>query len=410
MKKFPAFIVLCFVLFSCKKDEFSVTRNSSVDNNTEVNNGFVYIAEDMYPPTIYALDANSGSIRWQYKNDTDYERFSPIPCVANNTVFTEIYSLGFPEFSDGKLLFAAFNAHTGKQRWVTVLNPSASIVPLSNPTFYNNTIYVTAQKKLYAINADNGKVKWKLICDSGTSNNPICSPTVVNGIIYTGNRQHLFALNANNGSIIWQRNADLSNSTPTVLNGVISFTDRTDGTVTAFDTAGNLKWKFNKAGYLTGSTTTNNSFIYQGIGYPMNEFTAFALRNTDGAVKWNYTQPVTPTVNNGLCGDPSYYGNTIYYALTDSLLAISTTGAHNKKWSYFTGIPADSTFFSTSSPVAGRNIVYVMTKGMIVYALNERNGELIWQFDTHGENPVYSPVILYNDGTAIHPAGSGMTQ
>jgi outer membrane protein assembly factor BamB len=400
--------MLC-LLFSCKKEENSALHNSSVDNSTTANNGIVYVAKDMYPPAIYALDAKSGSIKWQYENDTDYERFSAVPCVAENTLFTEIYSLGYPEFSSGELLFAAFNAHTGKQRWVTVLNPFSDIVPLTNPTFYNNTIYTAAQKKLYALNATNGKVNWKIICDSGTSDNPLCSPTVVNGIIYIGNRQHLFALDANDGSVIWKRNADLSNSTPTVANGIISFIDRTDGTITAFDTTGNLKWKFHKAGYLTGSTITNNEFIYQGIGYPMNDFTAFALRNTDGAVKWNYVQPVEQSVGNGLCGDPSFYGNTVYYALTDSVLAISSTGAHNKKWSYYTGIPADSNYFSTSSPVAGRGVVYVMTKQMIVYALNERTGELIWKFDTHGDNPLYSPVILYNDGTAIHPASSGMT-
>jgi hypothetical protein len=35
---------------------------------------------------------------------------------------------------------------------------------------------------------------------------------------------------------------------------------------------------------------------------------------------------------------------------------------------------------------------------------------MIWRVNIGGDDTYYSPVILYDDGTAIHPTGSGMTQ
>jgi outer membrane protein assembly factor BamB len=367
----------------------------------------IFIMKDQHPGIIYALDANSGTIKWQYSTDTTVASFSDVPCVTNNMLFTGIISYGSPQSPDFKTVLAAFNAHTGRMLWSTVLN--TALATLTNPAFENGNVFITSEKKLYSVNATNGNINWQRVCDSGTSDNALCSPTVINGTIYIGNKQHLFALNTADGSLKWQRNADLSFSSPTVCNGMITYVDHTNGSIKAYDTSGNLKWRFSKAGYLIGSTTTNNNFVYQGIGYPFDTLSSFALRNDNGAVKWTYTQHIDNTVDNTKCGDPSYANNTLYVALRDSLFAISTTGAHNKKWSYFTGMPRDNSF-STSSPVAGNGIVYVMTVQKILYALNEISGALIWQFNVGGDYPSYSPVILYNNGTAIHPAGSGMTQ
>ena len=400
---------LSLLFFACKKDQVSAISNSnSIENSTLINNGLVFIMKDKHPGTIYALDANSGTIKWQYSNDTDVEAFSSSPCVANNTLFTGITSYGNPEFSGFKTMVGAFRAHTGKVLWLTTLNNS--LTSLTNPAFENGIVYIAAEKKLFAINATNGDINWKITVDSGSSDNELCSPTVINGTIYIGNKKHLFALNAADASVKWKQNADLTASSPTVCSGIITYVDHTNGAIKAYDTSGNFKWSFSKAGYLVGSTTTNNDYIYQGIGYPFNQLTSFALRSDDGAVKWTYTQPIDNKVINGKCGDPFYYQNTVYFPLEDSLIAISATGAHNKKWSFFTGIPTDSSFYSTSSPVAGHGIVYTITQQKILYAINEISGELIWKFDTHGEYPSYSPVILYNDGTAIHPTNSGMTQ
>ena len=406
------YIVYCFCLMlictSCKKESLSnIAKAGSANNIRLTNNGLVFIMKDRHPGTIYALDANSGAVKWQYANDSDVESFSSSPCVANDILFTGVTSYGTEASPGFKTLLCAFVARTGRMLWVTVLNNA--LTSLSNPTFENGVVYIAAEKRLFAVNAADGQINWKMTVDSGSSDNELCSPTVVNGTIYIGNKKHLFALNAADGSQKWQRNADLSFSSPTVAEGMVTFVDRNDGSIKAYDTSGNPQWRFNKAGYLVGSTTTNGNFVYQGIGYPFDTLNSFALQCSTGAVKWNYAQAIENTVDNSTCGDPFYYNNTLYVALRDSLFAISTTGAHNKKWSYFTGAPTDNSF-SPSSPVAGNGIVYVMTVPKILYALNEISGALIWQFNVGGDYPRYSPVILYNDSTAIHPTGSGMTQ
>jgi outer membrane protein assembly factor BamB len=417
MKKFQSlkgmkYILYCICLSlsfsSCKKEKLAnMASASNIDNSKLINNGLVFIMKDRHPGTIYALDATSGAIKWQYANDSDVESFSSSACVANNILFTGVTSYGSEASPGFKTLLCAFTAHTGRMLWVTVLNNS--LTSLTNPTVENGVVYIAAEKKLFAVNATDGQMNWEMTVDSGTSDNELCSPTVVNGTIYIGNKRHLFALNAADGAVKWQRNADLSFSSPTVSQGMVSFVDHTDGSIKAYDTSGNPQWRFNKAGYLVGSTTTNSNFVYQDIGYPFDTLNSFALQCSTGAVKWNYAEAIESTVDNTKCGDPFYFNNTLYVALRDSLLAISTTGAHNKKWSYFTGAPADNSF-STSSPVAGNGIVYVMTVQKNLYALNEISGALIWQFNVGGDYPNYSPVILYNDGTAIHPTGSGMTQ
>ncbi|MEP6466701.1 MAG: PQQ-binding-like beta-propeller repeat protein [Parafilimonas sp.] len=405
-------ILYCFyisiIALSCKKDQISTVASASTFNNSVFEkNGLVFIMKDRHPGTIYALDANSGAVKWQYSNDTDVESFSASPCVAGNTLFTGVTSYGNAQSSSYKTILAAFNARTGNLSWRTILNNG--LTSLTNPTFENGVVYIAAEKKLFAVNAATGNINWNMTIDSGTSDNELCSPTVINGTIYIGNKKHLFALNAADGSTKWQRNANLAYSSPTVSNGFITFVDHTNGAIKAFDTSGNPKWLFKKAGYLIGSTTTNNNFVYQGIGYPFTTLNSFALQSNDGAFQWNYTQTIDNTVDNSTCGDPFYFNNTLYVALRDSVFAISATGAHNKKWSYFTGTPGDNSF-SSSSPVAGNGIVYVMTVQKVLYALNEISGALIWQFNVGGEHPIYSPVILYNDGTAIHATGSGMTQ
>lgn len=393
---------MSLLFFSCRKEQVSNSvSNNAVDNSLAVNSGLVFIPEVNFDSaTLYALDIKNGAVKWRHKSNAFLTQFSKTPCAVNNTLFTEVASF------NTRTALIAFNAQTGKIIWKTVLENSSTI---SNPTFEKGVVYATVEKRLYAVDAVNGNIKWQRQLDSGTSRNELCSPTVINGIIYIGNEQHLFALNAAGGTDIWQVNADLEDSSPTVADGLISYIDHNDGNLKVYDINGNFKWEFDEGGYLIGSTTVNNHLIYQYASYPENRIILFGLKEADGTIGWKYTQPRGSDPNSLVYGDPFFADNIFYISLYDSLIAVNAKDQPQKKWSFFTGFPSYDNFASNST-VAARGVVYSMTPSSFLYALSAKSGEFLWKFKAADNYHTYSPVVLFDDGTAVHPTNSGMTQ
>jgi outer membrane protein assembly factor BamB len=400
---------ICLLLLSCNKEQLitKLSASNNIDNSVVGNSGIVYIMRggngDGIPAAILALDINTGFVKWQH-TDSINTVFSPIPCVANNTLFTLSHSSASDPLRS-KTTLTAFDAHTGRLHWKKLL--FNDYLNLSNPTFENNTVYAAVGNKLFAVNAENGNTIWKKVFD-GLSDN-LCSPTVVNGTIYIGNRLHLFSLNAVNGSVNWTVNGNLQSSSPTVANGLISFIDNTSfGNVKAFDTSGNFKWE--KQGKVYGSTTVSNHIIYECEDpYPKKDIHCYGLKESNSSIGWEYSEQNILKQTIAGDGDLFYADNTLYFKLTDSVIAINTSAINEKRWSFFTGHPTD-TYGILSSTIEGRGVVYTESGNNILFALNASDGSVIWRTNIGGENTYYSPVVLYDDGTTVHPTGSGMTQ
>ena len=131
---------ICFLLFSCEKEQLitSLNTQNNIDNSATANSGLLYIMRDNgnggINSAILALDIKTGSIKWQQTDSTNTDIiFSPIPCVANNTLFVVSHSVESNPLRSNTML-VAFDAHTGKLRWKKLLFNNGYL-NLSAPTF-----------------------------------------------------------------------------------------------------------------------------------------------------------------------------------------------------------------------------------------------------------------------------------
>lgn len=140
---------------------------------------------------IYALDAESGDIKWRY--DTEMP-MGHSPTVVGDT----LYVGGF----DKKV--HAINALNGTRKWVF----EGSLAGFdTNPVVVNNRVYLGGRDGyFYAINAVNGKPIWRY---PGIGQDPIGPITFSaaykdNTLYFAANDNYAYALNALSGTLIWK--------------------------------------------------------------------------------------------------------------------------------------------------------------------------------------------------------------
>jgi outer membrane protein assembly factor BamB len=193
-------------------------------------NGVLYAGS--YGNRVYALNAASGALRWQYNTGG---RVYVDPVVAAGTVF-----------------FGAGDDAT----------------------------------TLYAVNAQDGKLLW---------HNPMrveSSLAVANGVLYVGSRNLLYALNPQTGSILWSRPVPTPFN-PLIVNGVIYASSASDGVYALNASDGTLRWHNALNPTSTGETVTPvlmNSELYVAtvnVGPGPQNATLHALNASNGIEDWN---------------------------------------------------------------------------------------------------------------------------
>jgi outer membrane protein assembly factor BamB len=182
-----------------------------------------------------------------------------------------------------------------------------------------NPGYVT---EVYALRTQDGSVIWHYQA-AGTAGNL----AVANGLVYVplahSTLSPLLALDAATGAVRWQaRLPGTSNSTPTVVNGLVIFTDST-GWVYALQAAtGALVWSYRLATPGEASTlAAANDLIYVGA----TDGSMVALRAKDGTLRWRVHLAdiaFVPVVAQGMLYAVPDEGNYPLYALRASAGAI----------------------------------------------------------------------------------------
>ncbi len=307
--------------------------------------GLVYIGSN--DGKVYAFDATTGHTRWI--GSTDGLNLAS-PAVVNGVVY--VGSL------DQKLY--AFDALTGKERWTTAV-PGSAIS--SSPTVANGVVYVgTEDGRACAFDAATGRTLW--ISDSFGSHGS--APAVANGVVYIGatvggaGKGRVYAFDAATGQNRWVSelvNGGIdSNSSPTVVNGMIYIGSGLGG-LAAFDAAtGHIRW----VTPLTAGSTGSSPAVANGIVYFSSD-RLYAFDATTGQSRWS-TNAIgaynadSPLVANGVVYVGSAGGNNVYAldATTGSIL--------------WTSPPTAGQVFSAPAVVNG--IVYVGSDDGKVYAFS----------------------------------------
>jgi kumamolisin len=292
----------------------------------------------------------------------------------------------FPPFKQSVFIGAgnhwvyALSASTGMPLWhyVTGSTPSTPVVA-------NGTIYVSSDE-LYALNASNGSLLWRYPFGSVNSNT---TPTVVNGVVYAGSSDgNLYAVNASDGTLLWRFQTGGSYVWPPTVDGGVVYTGSSTGYIYALNASnGTLLWQQSVGG---SQPVVSNGVIYFTAGLDVE-----AIKETDGSLLWAQFEGTdinlgTPVVSNGSVYVP-YSGD---YGLPGGILALNADNGV-RLWSY-----SDTNTSYVYTPLVLNSVVYAdFYDG--VYSLNAADGTLLWSSTINTsvailtDAPIISNGILY---------------
>jgi len=147
---------------SLESSQFGFDRRT-VESSPAVVNGIVYIgARDGF---LYAIDADSGTLRWRFDHKTSWVVTSP--AVANGVVYAG---------SSDNAFVQALDAKTGAELWRT---RTGGIV-WSSPALSGQTVYVgDGIGRLHALDARTGTERWLFRTGESVHSSPVVNDSLV---------------------------------------------------------------------------------------------------------------------------------------------------------------------------------------------------------------------------------------
>jgi len=322
-----------------------------IRSSPSVANGIVY--EGSNNGFVYALNAATGSLVWQYKGSTSSVESSP--AVANGVVYVGYLWDGHNGY------VVALNASDGALIWRFATDSGVE----SSPAVVDGIVYIGSWNGyLYALNATNGALLWSVL----TSGPVFSSPAIVNGIVYVGGGTYIYALNAANGAIIWAfHTSSQVYSSPAIVNNV-AYVGSDDGTIYSLHTSDGSKiWQANIG---VGDHADDSVAVAGGIVYFGARNGYYAFNATSGSQIWFFTSPYSPRQFTGyVYSPPIVAGNTVYVGSCDSYLFALNAFDGSIIWSYRTG------GFLFSSPAIANGVVYIGSYDGKVYAFGTPYGQ-----------------------------------
>ena len=345
----------------------------------------VYMGGGGNDKTFYALDANTGVLKWSYTGGAGFIYSSP---TYKNGV---IYVGCIDNF------VYAFNAVNGKLLWKTSLCNTGIE---SDAVIVDSTVYVgTNEDEMVALNARTGVVKWRYLTGANVSS----SPKVANGMVYFGSSDGaLYALQAATGQFIWkyQTGAMINQSGASLVNGILYVGSRDNYLYAINAQSGSLVWRYNTGVSLEQSSpTVANGVVYIGGWYNVPGFTikgsVYAINAVTGGLVWE------KLTNTGFSTSPFVNNNRLFICGDDGNISAldATTGA--TLWQ-------KTILANSASPVEVNGVVYVGGGGTrYFYALNASNGSEKWKFSMPNAIMISSPLVIINPGQPNYCGDSG---
>ncbi len=306
------------------------------------------------PPAVHV------HIQWIYHIPGASSAMNTGPAIADGTVYIS---------TDGGSVYA-LKATTGRLLWTSTIGSPI----LSSPAVADGMVYVGSDNdKVYALNAATGSVRWS----QPTGGLVTSSPAVAAGTIYVGSHDDkVYALNAATGGVLWTNTTGGAvESSPAVADGTV-FVGSDDGKLYAFDAStGLLRWAMPTGEPIWSSPAAADGTVFFGNRYD----TAYALAASTGHVIWKV---------GGIGADyssPVVVGNTVYIADSEGA-AVYALNVANGGVPWIANLPGPDK--AGGSPAVAGSTVYVTDDNGKIYALNARDGKILWSY------PIGSPDVI----------------
>jgi len=288
----------------------------------------------VYDNNLYALDADTGQLKWKYPAD-DVIASSPVVSEPENLVV----------FGSKDRSLYAVDTRTGRIRWTF----QAEAPIYSTPNIQHGHVFVGSDDgRLYAIRVNTGRKAWE-----ASNHDPVrCRPAVMEDrIIYGTMGGDLIAVDLS-GQMKWRFTSRKGIiSSPLIQNGLAIF-GSLDGNVYAVDAETSWSvWKFNTNNAVVSSPCFGEDKVYVGSG--SGELFAIDL---DGREKWRFD------TESKIASSPIYADGFVYLGANNNKVYCIEAKSGVERWSYETDgiVPG--------SPTIHDGIVYIGSADHHLYA------------------------------------------
>lgn len=332
----------------------------------------VYISDQ--GERLSAVDPRTGKLLWQSR----LAGMGTGAALAGGTVYTG-GSAGYVH---------AFDAATGTQRWTVKITSDTempAVLSVGDGTIYVGAVNYGAQAsgQLFALRAADGGVRWSRAFDGSigalTVGRHEGAPVSANGVLYVGwskserqeDREHgaLYALRASDGSTLWSTPMPGRPYTRPIVLGDRVYMSTEIGYVVAYDAVtGAERWRYQPPHFEIGLSSLDTA---DGLIYVCVQRTFYALRATDGALRWHVTMPGSPGSSHQQYAPAVVHGTLYAVANNDNTVYALDPASGDTRWQ-FNGIG-----YGTAMPVVDRGVTYITTADGGLVALRESDGRPI---------------------------------
>jgi outer membrane protein assembly factor BamB len=321
------------------------------------------------PGTLYAVDIATGQELWRY----DAKELATSPAVADGLVVA-----GTP---NGQLV--GIDAATGEERWRYQVTTGGGVRP---PALLDGVAYVGSETGDFtAIDSESGELIWTV----DTGENATGTATVADGIAYIGTAADdrtgsLAAYVAATGQLLWRRDDPMH--TPSISAGA-GYSGSADGTVYAFDTAtGDERWRIQVGGVARPLAVAGDILYIPSDG----DRTVYAVDTATGAELWHVA------VDGGINGSISVTDGRVFVATMSGVIQAFGESEQGIDPGLPSASPAATPTATPESPAYATPAVTGMpdaTTGATV--------EFLWQSTGNPNDPLWVPL-----STAFDPNGN----
>ncbi|WP_330631170.1 outer membrane protein assembly factor BamB family protein [Halocatena halophila] len=275
------------------------TRDGSKTEIGAIVNGTVYAADS----AIRAYDATDGTERWSVKAtvpQSDYDDSMradiAVPSVVNDIVLAPVRIGNENETAHATIV--AVEADSGSKRWQLGVDSPKTFSPL---TAYSDSVFCCGpalsgsnQSYVYRIDAQGSSILWQAPIDLDTPGQN--TALVADGRVFVAETEGVTALDAPSGKVLWDALPDVNaRNVPAVWNDTLIVWEAAypGSTLIALDViTGTELWKTAYGGEtIVAVEAIDDDRVYLSMN---NANTIIALDRSDGSELWRETLPETP--------------------------------------------------------------------------------------------------------------------
>ncbi|WP_406459206.1 PQQ-binding-like beta-propeller repeat protein [Streptomyces sp. NBC_00876] len=304
-------------------------------------------------PSLYALDAVTGSERWRLQTDAWVYSLK----ADRGTVVTGTRGGGIQ----------AWEASTGEKLWDITGAQTDFETPEAGPSVHDGTVYFWQDARLRAVDARTGTERWSYpVGDAASCGGvPVRVTPAPDGYVYVSAGTRVLAVDIASGHVRWHFESPavfLSPPAfapgPAVTGGGVYLADYL-GTVYALDAStGKDRWRI--------ATESRQSIepvlVAAGNVHVGSGSALYTLDAVTGTPKWRFA------AGGEVVGAPVVADGRVHFGSADHVLYTLDAAGGQLRWKLATGGEI------TGSPVAQGGVVYACSKDRCVYALDALKG------------------------------------